>query len=56
MMVETPSEGVLYDDPAQAYLVSSPCPLLEYGSTQGWQIVLQMTMGLKNWPEDIGHG
>jgi hypothetical protein len=56
MIVETPTEGVLYDDPAQAYPVSAPRPLLEYGGTQGWQVVLKMTMGLENRPEHIRHG
>ena len=56
MIVETPSEGMLNDDTAQAYLVSVPSRLLEHGSAQGRQIVLQVTMSLENRPKDIGHG
>jgi hypothetical protein len=34
---------VLHDDYVQADSILVPRPLLEHGSTQGWQIVLQMT-------------
>lgn len=54
-MVETAAEGVLYDNHAQAYPESIPCPLLEYGSTQSRQIMLQTPMGLEGRPEDIWH-
>jgi len=56
MIVEMPSEGMLDDDTEQSYLVLVPRPLLQYGSTHGRQIVLQMTMSLENRPKDIGHG
>ena len=55
-MVETASEGVLDDDAAQAYPVACPRPLLEHGSAQGGQVVLQRRMGLEDRPEDVGHG
>ena len=55
-MVKTPTEGMLYDDYVQTYLIQVPRPLLERGSTQGWQIVLEMPMGFEDRPEDIGHG
>jgi len=55
MVVEAASEGVL-DDHVEAHTVSIPGVLLEYGRTQRGQIVLQMTMSLKDGPEDIRHG
>ena len=56
MIVQTASKSVLNNDHAQAYPVTAPRPLLEDGSTQGRQIVLQMPTGLEDRPEDIGHG
>jgi hypothetical protein len=53
-MVETSAERVRYDDDVQAYLIEVPRPLLEHGSTQGWQVVLQMPMGFEDRPEDTG--
>ena len=53
-MIESPSEGVLHNDDAQAYPVPGPCPLLD-GGAERWQIMLEVAMGPKDWPEDIGH-
>ena len=39
----SPEYPVLHDDYVQADSILVPRPLLEHGSTQGWQIVLQMT-------------
>jgi hypothetical protein len=33
-----------------------PRPLLDDGGPKGGQVVLQMPMGLEDWPEDIWHG
>jgi hypothetical protein len=56
MMVETASEGVLDDDHAHTHPVLVPRPLLDDGGPKGGQVVLQMPMGLEDWPEDIWHG
>src|SRR5271155_1658160 len=56
MVVETASKSVLHDDHAQAYPVPGPRPLLDHGGAQRWQIMLEVSMGLEDWPEAIGHG
>ena len=55
MVVEPASKGVLDDDNVKAHPISIPGVLLEYGRTERGQIVLQMTMSLKDGPEDIRH-
>ena len=55
MVVEIPSEGVLYHDSVQAYTVCFPSPILECGSTQSGQIVLQMRVSLENRPKNVWH-
>ena len=56
MVVKSSSKGVLDNDNVKAHPVSIPGVLLEHGRTQHGQIVLQMTMSLKDGPEDIRHG
>jgi len=56
VVVETASKGVLDDDNVKAHAVYLPGVLPEHGGPERGQIVLQMTMSLKDWPEDIRHG
>src|ERR1017187_10105701 len=56
MVVETATKGVLHDDHAQAHPVPGPRPLLDHSGAQRWQIMLEVAMGVEDWPEDIGHG